>query len=110
VEGIHAVLDIWMSILQDLVNDFNFEIFLHPIPPVLDPTRHIVTAFMSLYCQRVQAAIAKAGPLQGKLHWLGFFEALLCNDGEDLNPVYALDGTHLGPAYLDLLQEALNKV
>ena len=109
-EGIQAVLDIWMDILQELISTWNFELFIHPIPPVLDPTRHIVTQFMSSYRKRVLTAAAPGSLLQGKLHWLGFFEDLLVRDGDALNPAYALDGTHLSPAYLELLQETLSRV
>ena len=47
--------------------------------------------------------------------WLDFFEQLLIAPSADtdaawkLNPAYRLDGTHLNPSYLHLLEAALSK-
>ena len=47
--------------------------------------------------------------------WLDFFEQLLIAPSTDtaaawkLNPAYGLDGTHLNPSYLHLLEAALNE-
>ena len=42
-----------------------------------------------------------------KLHWLDFFDQLLSPDGEALADGLALDGTHLHPSYVSLLEAAL---
>ena len=50
-------------------------------------------------------------------YWLDFFDEMLQinpssvseNDSRVLNPRYSLDGTHLSPSYVSLLQEALLK-
>ncbi len=51
--------------------------------------------------------------------WLDFFDDLMCVSstmlpsvsngatGKSLNPLYEMDGTHLSPAYVKLLQKAL---
>ena len=36
--------------------------------------------------------------------WLDFFNKFLTEDKSSLRPEYALDGTHLNPAYLPLVQ------
>ena len=41
------------------------------------------------------------------LHWLDFFDALLSADGEALADGLALDGTHMHPSYVSLLEAAL---
>lgn len=43
------------------------------------------------------------------LHWLDFFDQLLDGGaaGDNLHPDFRLDGTHLGPAYVSLLEQAL---
>ncbi|CAN0008523.1 unnamed protein product [Hapterophycus canaliculatus] len=42
------------------------------------------------------------------LHWLDLFEQLLDDeDGGSLRPEFRLDGTHLGPGYVSLLEKAL---
>lgn len=46
----------------------------------------------------------------GLLSWLDFFEGLLDASGNELRQEYCLDGTHLGPSYLLLLEKALNDV
>ena len=47
---------------------------------------------------------------QTNLKGLDFFEQMLTPAGDALRPEYALDGTHLGPAYLKLVEAALHKV
>lgn len=44
------------------------------------------------------------------LHWLDFFDDLLNDGGSDLRPEFRLDGTHLGPSYIGLLEKALGDV
>lgn len=44
------------------------------------------------------------------LRWLDFFEDLLDDTGGKLRPEYRLDGTHLGPKYVELLETALKDV
>jgi len=39
--------------------------------------------------------------------WLGFEHELLTEDGTQLKPQYALDGIHMHPDYLRLLEAAL---
>ena len=39
--------------------------------------------------------------------WLGFEHELLTEDGTQLKPQYALDGIHMHPDYLTLLEAAL---
>lgn len=41
------------------------------------------------------------------LHWLDFFDQLLDDTGDSLRPEFRLDGTHLGPSYVALLEKAL---
>lgn len=42
-----------------------------------------------------------------QLLWLEMFDGLLSPDGKDLNKKYELDGTHMNPLYLPLLETAL---
>jgi hypothetical protein len=43
-----------------------------------------------------------------RLHWLDFFDELLTADGK-LKKEYELDGTHIHPNYLPLLERELQK-
>ena len=40
--------------------------------------------------------------------WLNFFDSLLTDDGNGLRKEYELDGTHMNPSYLTLLEKAIN--
>lgn len=44
------------------------------------------------------------------LHWLDFFDQLLDDTGASLRPDFRLDGTHLAPGYVGLLEKALGDV
>lgn len=44
------------------------------------------------------------------LLWLDLFDGLLDNAGENLRAEFRLDGTHLGPSYVRLLEKALGDV
>ncbi|KAG2443101.1 hypothetical protein HYH02_009515 [Chlamydomonas schloesseri] len=124
------------------------EVFVHPVPPVLNETRALVTAFAAALRQGLAAAVA-AEPqlLAGRLHYLDFFDDLLLlqpgggssSNGSDgssaavgsgageapadagaagagsgagarLRPELAFDGTHLSPAYVEVMDAALARV
>ena len=85
---------------------------MHPVPPVLDITRPVVRIFVA----QLRAAVTSSGRAPGAgpagLRWLDFFDALLTGPGPEasLRPDLALDGTHLGPAYVGELQNALSQL
>ena len=77
-------------------------VFIHPIVPVLNETRQIVTQYNALFKERVLAT-------GGRLTWLdGVFEGLLTPGGGALRPEYEFDGTHLHPSYLTLVADAVD--
>ena len=90
---------IYVSRLTSLASSRSFRVLVHPVPPVLDATRHIVKLFNTSLRKAVQA--------KPSLHWLDFFGGLLSPDGEALADGLALDGTHLHPSYVSLLEAAL---
>jgi hypothetical protein len=69
---------------------------------VLNETRRIVKTYNTIFRRKVDQA--------DYLTWLDFFPQLLTKDMEHLEPSYALDGTHMNPAYLPLLETAFEKV
>jgi len=101
-EGISVNVEVYIEALEEVVMAKNITAYVHPIVPVLDPTRETVKAFNKQLKRRVEASKF--------LTFLDFFDALLTEDGKDFNPKYALDGTHMSPSYAHLLEEALNKV
>ena len=75
------------------------QVLVHPVPPVLNETRHIVKLFNAQLRAKVQK--------EPKLTWLDFFDNLLSADGERLADGLSLDGTHMHPDYVRLLEAAL---
>ena len=71
------------------------------MPPVLNETRHIVKPF--------NAALKAAVLAEPSLTWLDFFDELLTPDGDALADGLSLDGTHLHPSYIRLVQAALER-
>lgn len=104
-----ATATIYIKVLRQLIADRKFEIFVHPISPVLDVTRPTVSAFMKVLKRMIVVAIRKHS-LKGKLHWLEFFQELVCNNGTSLNPDIDFDGTHMSPEYVQFLDGALKSI
>ena len=48
-----ATANIYVALLQDLVASRGFELFVHPVPPVLNETRAIVVPFAEVLRQKV---------------------------------------------------------
>lgn len=124
-DGIAAVVKIYVGTLTALVAELpafrNRRAFVHPVIPVLDETRRIVTAFNA----RLRAAVEAEAP---QLVWLDIFDAFVrggdpraararvtLENATDrrgagaLRPEFELDGTHLAPwpAYVPLLAGSL---
>ncbi|GAQ83868.1 hypothetical protein KFL_001660050 [Klebsormidium nitens] len=117
-EGVTATVNIYVKVLRRLVRERGFEIFVHPPPAVLDETRNIVSLFSRVLKRKVLAASraiedGKSSSTQdrpsGALHWLDFFDDYLDSQGR-LKERYKLDGTHMSPLYVELLDRELKKV
>jgi len=101
-EGALVTIDIYIDVLKKLKEELKFDIYIHPIVPVLNETRHIVKQFNQLLKPKIEEN-------EPTFYWLDFFEGLLSSEG-GLNKNYEFDGTHLSPKYIPLLTNALNKV
>eukprot|EP01032_Pedospumella_encystans_P026298 gene26298-29707_t len=110
-EAVQQTLNVFLPVLRDLVAVHKLRVYVHPIPPVLDVTRAIVIRYNAFYKRAV------AG-LKG-VQWLDFFDELVDTvqsaDALEapkvtLKPEFALDGTHLNPSYLRLLETSLKKL
>ena len=102
-EAASFTIDIYEQRLRELVADFDYTILIHPVPPVMDVTRSIVTTFNKLLKRRI---LDMAHP---KIRFLDFFDGLLGSDGK-ISSEFDLDGTHMHPKYLRLVQTALDNV
>ncbi|XP_021357417.1 uncharacterized protein LOC110452964 [Mizuhopecten yessoensis] len=96
-EAINAVIDIYLDKLLTLRKERDWDVHVHPVMPILEPTRQVVMQFNKQLATRVKK--------NKRLHWLDFVEDLLVDGG--LRPEYEFDGTHCHPAYISLLEKAL---
>jgi hypothetical protein len=102
LEGaVTAGVQTYVAALVRVQRQYGFAVYVHPIVPVMDATRDTV----KLYNRFLKLAV-DTEPL---LTWLDFFAGFLTADGLALKPEYELDGTHLAPAYLPLMQQALQQ-
>lgn len=126
-EAAQVTIDIYMDILKSLVETYQYEIFIHPIVPVLDATRHVVLPFMKLLVQTIEKRKAESQPgdWTHNIHMLDFFWKLVKKWNKEagepepeywgaspkipwyFEKTYDLDLTHMNPKYLPLLQDAL---
>jgi hypothetical protein len=79
-EGVEASVHIYLQQLLRLIQDCNFEIFVHPVSPVLSETRAVVHIFNHVLQTRLHEA-QQTSPCGKQLHWLDFFPDLLTPDG-----------------------------
>ena len=98
-EGIKATVGVFISLLKELIQKKKFKIYIHPILPVLNETREMVKLYNSIYKSEVDK--------MSDVKWLDFFDDLLTPDRDKLKPEYQLDGTHISPKYISLLESAL---
>ena len=100
--GVAHTVKIYMSVLRALAASRRFKVLVHPVPPVLNETRHIVT----LFNRHLRDAVKK----EKSLHMLDFFDRLLTPDGGALADGLKLDGTHMHPDYTKLMEAELDKL
>ena len=101
-EGIARSVDIYIGVLERLARDRHFRVLVHPIVPVLDATRETVKKFNA----QLQRAVGRSSCLE----FLDFFDELLTPDKKGFNEAFALDGTHLSPDYVQLIQKAIGRL
>jgi hypothetical protein len=73
---------------------------VQPVAPVLNETREMVKLFNRLLGAKVRA--------QPGLRFLDIMSGLLTADGAALHADFELDGTHMSPRYVRLIEQALN--
>ena len=83
-------------------------IYVHPVPPALDVTRQIVTAYNEALKPAVQT-LAEQTSYKERVYWLDFFDDLVSEDGTALKTELKFDDTHLSPTYTQYLRRALTQ-
>ncbi|KNC53266.1 uncharacterized protein AMSG_08756 [Thecamonas trahens ATCC 50062] len=102
-EAARVTVNIYIKTMLRLVNDRKLTFLVHPAVPVLNETRSVVTMFNTV----LGAKLTQLN--HASIKWLPFFDAMLDPaDSSALNPAFELDGTHLNPTYLDVLQSGLD--
>ena len=101
-DAVLETVEIYVDILQYLVNEYQLKVFVHPVLPILDKTRSIVQIFNKALKSKIK--------LMQDLHWLKFLDHLLTDNGSTFKPEYVLDGTHVHPKYVSLIESSLKKV
>ena len=106
-EGITTNVKIYVKTLLNLKHEKKLgKVYIHPVPPVLDATRPMVLKFNSILRKEVEKRT------NGELLWLDFEHDLIEMTGQgklSLKKSFILDGTHMSPNYLPLLESALEK-
>ncbi len=65
-EAMHVLADIYLDVLTRLVESRASTVYVHPVPPVLNETRHIVMPFNAVMKAKVMPFLPlHAGPVVG---------------------------------------------
>ncbi|WIA31077.1 hypothetical protein OEZ86_001104 [Tetradesmus obliquus] len=132
-EAVAATVDFYITLLLQLVQQHKLRVYVHPVPPILNETRHIFSLFNAALQQRLSSVLQAQPELIGQLEFLDFAQQLLTDTGSSLQQQkqqqqqrqqqqqqqviedsgslqqqLVLDGTHLHPRYLVHLGAALN--
>uniref|UniRef100_K1PXN4 Uncharacterized protein n=1 Tax=Magallana gigas TaxID=29159 RepID=K1PXN4_MAGGI len=75
-EGIDRVIDIYVTLLTRLQNLHHWDVYVHPVLPVLDLTRSLVMQFNQRLKDRLMS--------QDSLKWLNFVDNLLTKESGEL--------------------------
>jgi len=101
-QGIRHTASIFVDVASRLARHKQWNVLVHPVPPVLDETRGMVLKYNDTLRRLVDAS--------SELTWVDCFDGFLDASGK-LDQRWRLDGTHLHPRYLDeLLAPALGKL
>jgi len=101
-EGMHVVIGIYINVLKELRTKRRFNFYIHPPMPTIEVTRHLVLQFNDILKAEVQAS---------GFQYLDLLTRM-CEGPvgqQKLKDIYTLDGVHVHPRYLDLLEEELFK-
>ena len=121
-QGMERTILHFAAVLPNLVQKRKMNISIHPVLPMLKETRDVVCEFNKHYCKAMQTRIPAPG-----VQWLDFFDELVTGvvtgegkaDGDAcgtsgtlslaLRPGLRMDGTHITPAYVSLIEAAMHK-
>ena len=94
-DGIKHTVQIFGKIVERLVKEKQFNVAVHPIPPVLNETRPLVMRYSEVY-------ETEMNKLRGTVYL--DFQMDLIDDSGGFKKELQLDGTHIHPSYISFLQ------
>jgi hypothetical protein len=118
-EGMRSTLKHFTAILAPLFKQRKMgNVYVHPVLPMLDETRPIVLQYNRLFKESVSESAKKKTREKwggGALRWLDFFEELFLpggdtaggEEGVQLAEGLRMDGTHISPSYIQLVEKGL---
>ena len=101
--AIDACIDVYLRQMVAVAKEKGVRserVFVQPVMPILDVTRAVVTLFNRRLRARVDA--------DGRVRWLDMERDLVEADGK-FSKRYALDGTHIHPQYVQLIEREMGK-
>ena len=101
--GISATVKIFKNVVYKIIKEKQLNVLIHPISPVLKETRQLVKKYTNIYKKEMKV-LSNNGL---SVNWLNFEDDLLDENGDNLREEYKLDGTHLNPEYLKLMEKLL---
>lgn len=113
--------------MKELKEKYDWNIYIHPVAPVIDVTRYVPFTEQKykvdkIICMRINTfyifrpivvtynkILKEHVQKTPEFKWLDFFDDLVTDNQTKLNSLYDLDGTHLHPRYLSLVERALKQ-
>jgi tetratricopeptide (TPR) repeat protein len=96
--ALQVVVDVYLNKLEEIQNMYHFEIMVHPVLPIQTTTEAIVDQFNQIMALNIAR--------RNRFKWLG---SLIASEVDLTAAEYKLDGTHIHPRYISLLQKALEE-
>ena len=103
-QGMETTITHFAQVLPNLLKQRKMRVNIHPVLPMLNETRQMVCTFNEHY-RRIMQSIN-----MGHLRWLDFFDQLLSSHPVSqlqLRTGLRMDGTHITPAYMSLIETAM---
>ena len=112
-EAMASTAAIYITQLQRLASRGGeaMTVWVQPVVPVLDVTRAVVVEFVQVLRRLVQELSRGEAREEGagRVRWLDLFDDLLDGAGGFDSARYGMDGTHLHPRYVQLVEREMNK-
>jgi tetratricopeptide (TPR) repeat protein len=108
-EAFKVLVDIYIDMMQQIAAKYRIaKLYIQPAPPVLNETRPIISIFNRHLAARL-IELKQKEP-NSALQWIHIESEVLTLGKDSLLDEMKLDGSHLHPHYVSLIQNALNTI